>query len=64
MKPIILNCTYEERISTKTNKPYKAVFVKLNDSYEKTLFLSYPEVALLEQEIQKQENNNVFDEFK
>ena len=47
MKPIKVDCTFEERTS-KEGKSYKALIVKLADNYEKIIFLSVPEVALLE----------------
>ena len=50
MEPIKLDCTYEERTSTKdTSKKYKAVIVKIAPNYEKVVFLTIPEQALLEQ---------------
>lgn len=49
LEPIKLNCTYEERTSTKdTSKKYKAIFVKLADNYEKVVFLTVPEQVLVE----------------
>lgn len=50
LEPIKLNCVYEERTSTKDNgKNYKAIFIKISDNYEKVVFLTVPEQALLEQ---------------
>lgn len=66
-----IKCTFEERISTKTNKPYKALFIKLDDSigYEKIVLLSAPEIALLERNLTSsskinENTENVFDQFK
>ena len=62
-----LKCTFEERISTKTNKPYKALFIKLDESinYEKIVLLSAPEIALIEKQVNDEnKENNVFDQFK
>ena len=67
LKAIKLDCTYEERISEKTQKPYKAIFIKLSDKYEKTVFVSYPEEALIDSinNIESTESlNNVFESFK
>lgn len=50
MEPIKLDCTYEERTSSKdTTKKYKAIYIKIADNYEKVVFLSVPEQALIEQ---------------
>ena len=49
LEPIKLDCTYEERYSEKNKKNYKAVFLKISDDYEKIIFLSVPELKLLEQ---------------
>lgn len=43
-----LSCTLEERISTKTNKPYKVLVVHLAPNVDKLVFLSQAELALLE----------------
>lgn len=49
MEAIKLDCTYEERTSTKdNNKKYKAIFIKISDNYEKVVFVSVPEQALIE----------------
>lgn len=49
MEPIKLDCTYEERTSTKdTTKKYKCIIIKIADNYEKVVFLSVPEQALIE----------------
>lgn len=49
MEAIKLDCTYEERTSTKdSNKKYKAIFIKISDNYEKVVFVSVPEQALIE----------------
>ncbi len=66
-----LKATFEERVSTKTGKSYKAIFIKLGDNYEKIVLLSAPEIALIES--QNSSNNNysnlntnssVFEDFK
>lgn len=50
MEPIKLDCTYEERTSTKdSTKKYKAIFIKISDNYEKVVFVTVPEQALIEQ---------------
>lgn len=50
MEPIKLDCTYEERTSIKdTTKKYKAIYIKIAPNYEKVVFLTVPEQALLEQ---------------
>jgi hypothetical protein len=49
MEPIKLECTYEERISKKdSSKKYKAIFIKINDRYEKMILVSYPEQIMIE----------------
>ena len=49
LEAIKLNCTYEERTSTKdSSKKYKAIFIKIADNYEKVVFVSVPEQALIE----------------
>lgn len=49
MEPIKLECTYEERVSKKdSSKKYKAIFIKLDDSYEKMVLISYPEQVIIE----------------
>lgn len=49
LETIKLDCTYEERTSKNdTTKKYKAVFIKLADNFEKCVFLSVPEQALVE----------------
>lgn len=58
MEPIKLDCTYEERTSTKdTNKKYKAIFIKISDKYEKVVFVTVPEQALIEQN----KNTSIYD---
>lgn len=37
----------EERISTKTGKPYLVLVIKLTNKYEKLVFLEKAEIALL-----------------
>ena len=64
-----LKCTFEERTSAKTGKKYKALFIRLSDnnSYEKIVLLSAPEIALIENGSSvsyETEKNNVFDQFK
>lgn len=65
-----LKCTFEERVSTKTGKSYKALFIQLGSNYEKIVLLSAPEIALIENNISKSISNdstlisNVFEEFK
>lgn len=59
METIKLDCTYEERTSTKdNNKKYKAIFIKISDNYEKVVFVSVPEQALIEA---NNKNKNPFD---
>lgn len=49
MEAIKLNCTYEERTSKKDgNKTYKCLVIKFADNYEKVIFLTIPEIALIE----------------
>ena len=49
MEAIKLDCTYEERTSKKdTNNTFKAIFIKLAPNFEKVVFLSVPEQALIE----------------
>lgn len=49
LEAIKLDCTYEERTSTKdTTKKYKCLVIKFTDNYEKVVFLSVPEQALIE----------------
>lgn len=43
-----LSCTLEERISAKTNKPYKVVVIRLAPNVDKFVFLSQAELAILE----------------
>lgn len=42
-----INATYEERTS-KEGKSYKCIVLRLASNYEKLVFLSVPELALLE----------------
>ena len=42
-----IDATFEERTS-KEGKTYKCVVLHLADNYEKLVFLSIPEIALLE----------------
>lgn len=39
--------TIETRVSTKTGKEYTALFLKLNEKYEKIVFLSEAEKLIL-----------------
>lgn len=51
MEAIKLECTYEERVSKKdSSKKYKAIFIKINDRYEKMVLVSYPEQVMIESE--------------
>lgn len=51
MEPITLRCTYEERTSKKDDsKKYKAIFIRINDKYEKMVLVSYPEQIMIEKE--------------
>ena len=64
-----LKCTFEERVSTKTGKSYKALFIKLGSNYEKIVLLSAPEIALIENNMSKSNDDNsltsnVFESFK
>lgn len=57
MEPIKLECTYEERTSKKDEtKKYKAIFIKVNDKYEKMVLVSYPEQVMIEQLVNDQVN--------
>lgn len=54
MEPIKLDCTYEERVSKKdASKTYKAIFIKINDRYEKMVLVSYPDQIIIESEASK-----------
>lgn len=49
MEAIKLDCTYEERVSKKdSSKKYKAIFIKINEHYEKLVLVSYPEQVMIE----------------
>ena len=43
-----IKCTLEERVSSKTNRPYKVLVVHLAPNVDKHVFLSSAEIALLE----------------
>ena len=47
MEAIKLDCTLEERISSKSGKPYKAVFIKLTPTLEKMVMLEKSEQELI-----------------
>lgn len=64
LKPIKIDCTFEERYSEKNKKDYKALFVKLSDDYEKIIFLSVPEQKLLESNVKDDSSEVSFDSFK
>lgn len=64
LKPIKLDCTYEERYSEKNKKNYKAIFLKLSDDYEKIIFLSVPETKLLESSYKEQNDVVDFSNFE
>lgn len=60
LEPIKIDCTYEERTSTKdSNKKFKALFIKISDKYEKIVFLSVPEQALIESN--EKEKSSIYD---
>lgn len=40
-------CTLEERVSTKSGKPYLVLIIKLTNNYEKKVFLDTAEIELL-----------------
>lgn len=49
LETIKLDCTYEERTSKKdSTTKFKAVYIKLAPNFEKVVFLSVPEQALIE----------------
>ena len=48
-------CVLETRTSTKTGNSYKCLVIKLCNNYEKLVFLTNAELALLEKE------NNMFE---
>lgn len=49
LETIKLDCTYEERTSKKdATQKYKAIIIKLSPNFEKVVFLSVPEQALIE----------------
>lgn len=43
-----IKCTLEERISSKSNRPYKVLVVHLAPNVDKFVFLTDAEIALLE----------------
>lgn len=43
-----LDCTLEERHSEKSGKNYKAVIIKITDTYEKMVMLDKAEIELIE----------------
>lgn len=53
-----IDATFEERTS-KEGKTYSCVVLRLANNYEKLVFLSTPELALLEKELK--ENKSPFD---
>lgn len=64
MEPIKLECTYEERVSKKDeSKKYKAIFIRVNDKYEKMVLVSYPEQVMIESTVKETTNVN-FEDFK
>jgi len=54
METMKLDCTLEERISTKSGKPYKAVFIKLTPTLEKMVMLDKAELEVLNMFYQQQ----------
>lgn len=40
-------CTLEQRISTKSGKPYYVLVAKLTENYEKNVFLDQAEIELV-----------------
>lgn len=52
-----INCTLEERISTKSGNKYKALVIKLTDTYEKLVMLDKAEIELVELTLNKPQNN-------
>jgi len=64
MEPIKLECTYEERVSKKDeSKKYKAIFIRVNDKYEKMVLVSYPEQVMIESTAKETTHVN-FEDFK
>lgn len=64
MEPIRLECTYEERVSKKDeSKKYKAIFIRVNDKYEKMVLVSYPEQVMIESTAKETSSVN-FEDFK
>ena len=62
LEAIKLDCTYEERTSTKdSNKKYKCIVIKISENYEKVVFLSVPEQALIENT--NKDNFSAFDSY-
>lgn len=47
MEPIKLDCTLEERISSKSGKPYKAIFIKLTPNLEKMVMPEKAETEVI-----------------
>lgn len=64
MKSIKIDCTFEERKSEKTNKNYQALFIKLANDYEKVVFLTVPEVKLLESTYKEDSNTTNWSTFE
>lgn len=50
-------CVLETRVSSKTGNSYKCLVIKLTDNYEKFVFLTNAEIALLE----KNNNSSMFE---
>lgn len=48
MSGIPVNASLEERISTRTNKPYKCIVIEIAPGVEKVVFLTAAEAALIE----------------
>ena len=47
MEAIKLDCTLEERVSSKSGKPYKALFIKLTPTLEKMVMLEKSEQEVI-----------------
>lgn len=58
-----VKATLEERVSSKSGNKYKALVIKLTDTYEKVVFLEKAELELLDLANSKKQNNDEFPSF-
>lgn len=63
MEPIKLDCTLEERISSKSGKPYKAIFIKLTPTLKKMVMPEKAETEVISMYYNSTNNENSINDF-